>query len=150
MTCAAAPLPFTSPGLSIVARGATDPSRIRLVGAEVRLELDTFNRRFLVMATDAHAATAFLDQRMMRALLHLPVRASIHVRERTLLLVLPPRRPAGEVLLLVQTAKVLARSVPPVTASLYPPRPEEGPHEDRWLQGSWSADPTGSEAADAG
>ena len=115
-----------SPGLSIVARGATDPSRSRSSAPRSTLELDMFNRRFLVIAADARAATAFLDQRMMQALLHLPVRASIHVRERTLLLVLPPRRPAGEVLLLVQTAKVLARSVPTVTASLYPPRARGG------------------------
>jgi hypothetical protein len=150
MTCAVAPLPFDAPGLSVVARGATDPSGLPLEGSEVHLELDVFDRRFLVTSTDARAATAFLDQRMMQALLHLPVRASIHVRERTLLLVAPPRGSAGEVLLLVQTAKILARSVPRVTASLYPPRAEEGPYEDRWFQGRWSPEPTGSEAADAG
>jgi hypothetical protein len=37
-----------------------------------------------------------------------------------------------------------------VVASLYPPRPAEGPYEDRWLQGSWSADPTGVDAPNQG
>jgi hypothetical protein len=46
------------------------------------------------------------------------------------------------VLVLLEAARGLARAVPSVVASLYPPRPAEGPHEDRWLRGHWSADPT--------
>lgn len=146
ISCAVATLPFSCPRLAVTPRGRTDPSGLPLHGDEVRLELDTFNRRFLVTAVDPRAAVTFLDQRMMRALLAMPVPASLHVNERTLLLT-APRGSAGEVLVMLETARGLARSVPSVTASLYPPRADEGPHERRWRQGRWSPDPTGSPAA---
>ena len=53
---------------------------------------------------------------------------------------------AGEVLLLLEAARAMRRNVPKVVASLYPPRPMKGPHEDRWLQGRWSPEPIGDDA----
>jgi len=53
-----------------------------------------------------------------------------------------------EMLLLVACAKAVAGRVPPVVASLYPPRPARGPYEQRWLQGSWSPDPTSADASE--
>jgi hypothetical protein len=143
LSCAIVRLSSACPRLTVLARGATDPSGLPLHGAEVTLELDTFNRRFLVLAEDARAATAFLDQRMMRALLALPLPVTVHVNEQTMLLA-APTLPAGQVLVLLEAARGLARAVPRVVASLYPPRPAEGPHEDRWLQGRWSPEPTSS------
>jgi hypothetical protein len=143
MSCATATLPFSCPRLAVIDRGTTDPSGIELVGDEIALELEPFNRRYRVVATDPRAAVALLDQRMMRALMALPLAASVHVNERSLLLVAPRVR-STEMLLMLQTVRVLARTVPSVTASLYPPRPEVGPHEARWRQGRWSPEPTGS------
>jgi len=143
MSCAAVPLPFSCPRLVIASRASIDPSDLGVVGAEVVLELETFNRRFRVFASDAHAAVAFCDQRMMRALMALPLDVAIHVNEHVMLLVAPLLE-AGEVLVLLEAARGLSRVVPPVVASLYPPRPATGPHEDRWLQGRWSSEPTGT------
>jgi len=40
----------------------------------------------------------------------------------------------------------LAR-IPRVVSSLFPPRPERGAYERRWLQGRWSPESTGSDLA---
>jgi len=144
MTCGVVPLPFTVPPLSVCPRDLADPSDEAVPGVDVSLELETFNRRFVVSATETRAAVAFLDQRMMAALLALPLRVAIHVREDRMLLVAPSPEPE-EVLALLEVARGLARRVPRVMASLYPPRLAEGPFEDRWLQGSWSPDPTSTE-----
>ncbi|MEX0985717.1 MAG: hypothetical protein WD096_11815 [Actinomycetota bacterium] len=141
MSCAAVPLPFSCPRLTIASRTATDPAGITAPGGEVVLELETFNRRFRVQAEEPRAAVAFCDQRMMRALMALPLDVTIHVNEHVMLLVAPMLEP-GQVLVLLEAARGLSRVVPPVVASLYPPRPATGPHEARWLQGHWSADPT--------
>lgn len=143
LTCAVVPLPATCPDLRIAPRGsATDPAEEE--GSEVRLELDEFGRRFRVVAEDVRFAFAFLDQRMMEALLGLPDEVTAEVREDVLLLrapLLPPER----VLLLFDAACRLRRRIPRVVASLFPHRPEEGAFEDRWLQGRWSPDPTGAD-----
>jgi hypothetical protein len=145
MTCGVVPLPFAVPPIAILARGQADPSEEPVAGEVVHLELDAFERRFEVRAVDARAAVALLDQRMMAALLRLPLSVAIHVHEDRMLLVGPLLDP-GDVLVLLACARGLAAQVPPVVASLYPPRPSQGPYEDRWLQGSWSADPTSADA----
>jgi len=145
MTCGIVPLPFAVPPIAILARGQADPSQEPVAGEVVHLELDAFERRFEVRAVDARAAVALLDQRMMSALLRLPLPVAIHVHEDRMLLVGPLLDP-GDVLVLLACATGLAAQVPPVVASLYPPRPSQGPYEDRWLQGSWSPDPTSADA----
>ncbi len=144
LSCAAVPLPFACPRLSIAARGAPDPAGLPTAGDEIRLELDAFNQRFVVRAADPRAAVAFCDQRMMRALMALPLDVTVHVNEHVMFLAAPTLE-AGETLVLLEAARGLARSVPSVVASLYPPRPARGPHEDRWLQGAWSPAPTANE-----
>jgi hypothetical protein len=141
------PLPFSVPTIAILSRGQVDPSGEPVTGAVVHLELDAFEERFEVRADDPRAAVALLDQRMMATLLRLPVRVAIHVHEDSMLMVAPTLEP-GEMLLLVACAKAVAGRVPPVVASLYPPRPARGPYEQRWLQGSWSPDPTSADASE--
>jgi hypothetical protein len=149
MTCGVVPLPFGAPPIAVLPRGQDDPSEEPVMGDVVHLELDAFERRFEVRAVDPRAAVALLDQRMMAALLRLPMRVAIHVREDAMLLVAPLLDP-GDVLLLLACAEGLATRVPPVVASLYPPRPARGPYERRWLQGSWSPDPTSAGASEPG
>ena len=144
MTCGVVPLPFGVPSVAVVPRGVSDPSKLEIDGAQVRLELDTFNERFDVWAADPRAAVALLDQRMMQAILALPLRVAIHVHEDHMLCVASPLEPA-QMLVLLETVRTLARRVPPVVATLYPPRPSEGPFEDRWLQGHWTPAPTSAE-----
>jgi hypothetical protein len=86
-------------------------------------------------------AFAFLDQRMMETLLGLPSEATLDVDEDTLVLWAPLLAPE-RVLLLFEAARAVERHVPRVAGELYPPRRERGPHEARWLQGRWSAEPT--------
>lgn len=149
MTCGVVPLPFAVPPIAVLPRGEADPSEEPVQGDAVHLELDAFERRFDVRAVDPRAAVALLDQRMMAALLRLPMRVAIHVRENVMLLVAPLLDP-GDVLLLLACAEGLADRVPPVVASLYPPRADRGPYEERWLQGSWSPDPTSADAPEPG
>ena len=145
MTCGVVPLPFAVPQIAILTKGQADPSGEPVVGDVVRLELDAFDRRFEVRAVDPRAAVALLDQRMMAALLRLPMHVTIHVHEDAMLVVAPALEPA-EMLVLFTCANALRDQVPPVVASLYPPRPSEGPYERRWTQGSWSPDPTSADA----
>jgi hypothetical protein len=151
LTCGLVPLPFGVPPLAVVPRGVTETSREPTETHTVTLDLDAFNRRFDVRTADPRAAVAFLDQRMMQALMRLPLRVAIHVHEDRMLLVAPTLEP-GEMLLLLEAARALRTRVPPVVASLYPPRPTTGPYERRWLQGAWSPDPTsaGPNPADLG
>jgi hypothetical protein len=137
-TCAVVALPFTCPRLDVAPAGTLDP----LVGQDVQLELEAFNRRFRVVAEDRRFAVAFLDARMMEALLQLPSGISCAVNEDRMLL-WAPRLSAAETIQLLEVARTLRRRVPRVVASLYPPRPATAPHEARWLQGRWSPDPTG-------
>jgi hypothetical protein len=140
LTCAVVPLPFSVPPVAVVARGSRDPSGERVEGGRVQLELEEFDQRFSVWATDPRAAVAFLDQRMMEALLLVPLPVTIHVREDRMLLEAPTLDP-GAMLLLLETARALRDRVPRVVSSLYPPRPPVGPFEDRWMQGRWSPEP---------
>jgi hypothetical protein len=143
-TCAVTRLPFGARPLTVVPRSGMDPVAA-LAGEPIELELEAFNRRFRVFTEDRRFAVAFLDQRMMRALMQLPPRVRLDVNEDCLLLSAPPL-PPGQVLVLFETARALRRYVPPVVASLYPPRPLKGPHEDRWTQGRWSEEPIGEDA----
>ncbi len=147
MSCGVVPLPFAVPPMAIVPRGGVDPSEEPLIGGIVHLELDAFEQRFEVRAADPRAAVALLDQRMMAALLRLPVAVAIHVHEDRMMLVAPLLEP-GDMLVLLACAKGLAERVPSVVASLYPPRASEGPYEHRWLQGSWSPDPTSADRSE--
>jgi hypothetical protein len=140
-SCAVAELPFATSSLKVVPRSRVDTLMDRLEGGGIELELESFNRRFRVESDDRRFAVAFLDQRMMLALLGLPPHVSLEVREDRLLLT-APLLPAAEVLVMLEAARLLGRHVPKVVASMYPPRPMEGPFEDRWLQGHWSAEPT--------
>jgi hypothetical protein len=148
-TCAVVPMPFTVPDVAVVPRGIDDPIPEPTGRVAVALELDAFNERFEARGDDPRAVVALLDQRMMQTLLHLPITTVVHVRENRMLLLSSTLAP-GDVLVLLRTAAKLAERVPRVVASLYPPRPAEGPYEDRWLQGSWSPDPTGADAPNPG
>jgi hypothetical protein len=108
---------------------------------EVRLELEAFNRRFVVQTEDERFAIAFLEQRMMEGLLALPVGVTAEANENVLLLS-AAELPAEQVLVLFDAAVAIHRRIPRVLPSLFPLRPTEGPYEDRWLQGRWSPDPT--------
>ncbi len=149
MTCGVVPLPFATPPMAIVPRSERDAFGEPVVGDVIHLELDAFEQRFEVRAVDPRAAVALLDQRMMAALLRLPLRVAIHVHEDRMLLLAPLLEP-GEMLVLLACATELADRVPSVVASLYPPRPTTGPFERRWLQGTWSPDPTSAEASEPG
>src|SRR6478672_522839 len=149
MTCGVVPLPFAVPQIAILTKGQVDLSGEPVVGHVVHLELDAFEQRFEVRSADPRAAVALLDQRMMAALLRVPMHVTIHVHEDAMLLVAPVLEP-GEMLVLLACAKALADQVPSVVASLYPPRPSRGPYEQRWLQGAWSPDPTSADTAEPG
>jgi hypothetical protein len=145
ITCATVPVETGCPRLRIAPRDVLDDVAGALGLPEVTLELEAFNERFRVEAEDPRFAIAFLDQRMIEALLRLPPEVTVEVNERVILLtapLLPPER----VLLLLQAASGLRRRLPRVLSSLYPPRPERGEHEDRWLQGRWSEEPIGADA----
>jgi len=140
-TCAVVPLAFSAPRLRISPRDLADDVKAVLGLREVRLELEEFNERFVVESEDERFAIAFLEQRMMEGLLALPDGVTAELNEQVLLLS-APRLPAEQVLLLYDAAVAIHRRLPRVLPSLFPPRPAEGPFEDRWLQGRWSPDPT--------
>jgi hypothetical protein len=143
-TCATVPLWFTCPRLQVAPRDVVDDVAGALGGQEVRLELEEFDRRFRVEGEDERFAFAFLDQRMMEALLGLPTDVTVDVNEDVLLL-WAPTLPAEQVLLLFEAAVAIRRRIPRVVASLFPSRPTRGPREHRWLQGRWSPEPTTEE-----
>ena len=141
-TCATVPLWFTCPRLRVAPRDLVDDLSGALGGPEIRLELEEFDRRFRVESEDGRFAVAFLDQRMMEALLGLPGDVTVDVNEDVLLL-WAPKLPAEQVLLLFDAAVAIRRRIPRVVASLFPSRPTRGPREHRWLQGRWSPESTG-------
>ena len=141
LTCAVVPLPGSAPRLRIAPRDVDDEIRDLLDLPEIELELEAFNRRFVVETEDQRFAVAFLEQRMMEALLALPDGVTVDVNENVVLLS-APLLPAELVLRLYDAAVAVHRRIPHSLASLYPPRPIEGPYEDRWLQGHWTPDPT--------
>jgi hypothetical protein len=144
LTCAVVPFRSSCPRLRVTPRGVSDDLSLAF-GQEVHLELDAFERRFRVETDDSRFAFALLDQRLMEALLALPDDVTAEVREDTLLLS-APLLPAEQVLVLFDTAVEIRRRIPRVISSLYPPRPVRGVHEERWLQGRWSAESTGEPA----
>ena len=144
-SCALVALPVACRRLVVAPHGIVDDVRELTEGDDLDLELGSFNRRFDVHADERRFAVTFLDQRMMRALMTLPDGVTVLVNEDRMLLVAPVLS-APEVLLLLEAARALRRHVPAVVASLYPPRPMKGPHEDRWLQGGWSPEPIGDDA----
>jgi hypothetical protein len=146
LTCGVVPVAASMPDIAVLPRGVTDPVPELVVRGTVTLELEEFDRRFDARGEDRRAVVAFLDQRMMQTLLRLPLSVAIHVREHAMLLIAEPLPPA-EMVVLLTVASALADRVPPVVASLYPPRPSEGPFEHRWLQGAWSPDPTAADAS---
>jgi hypothetical protein len=148
-TCAMVAMPFAVPTIAVLPRGESDEMLEFAPARSVPLELEAFERRFDARGDDPRAVVALLDQRMMQTIMRLPLHVAIYAREDRMLLV-APMLPPPEVLVLLRVASELAERVPRVVASLYPPRPAEGPYEDRWLQGSWSPDPTGADAPNPG
>lgn len=144
MTCAVARLPFGVPRLDVMPRGPLEVATGATDVREIAMELETFNRRFHVVADDRRSAVALLDQRMMQTLLALPPGIACSVNEDRLLL-WAVDLPAAQMVMMLEVVRRLRDRVPSVVASLYPPRPAEGPHEARWLQGHWSPDHTGTD-----
>ena len=147
ISCVTVPLAFTCSRVRVTPRDVVDDVSDALGLPLVTLELEEFNRRFRVEAEEARTASALLDQRVMLSLLRLPPSAVVDVNEEVLLL-RAPMLPAVEMLQLLRTATSIQRAVPRVMTSLFPPRPAQGPHEGRWLQGRWSDEPIGADAAD--
>ena len=147
VTCATVPLAFTCSRVRVAPRAVADDVSDALGLPLVTLELEQFNDRFRVEAEDARTASALLDQRVMRSLLLLPPRVVVDVNEEVLLL-RAPKLTAVEMLQLLRTATSLQRVLPRVMTSLFPPRPAQGPHERRWLQGGWSDEPIGADTPD--
>jgi len=146
LTCAVVPLPSSCPRLRVAPLGVVYDVARAFGGEEVRLELEAFDRRFRVETDDVRFAFAFLDQRVMEAFLALPDGVTADVNENVLLLS-APRLPAEQVLVLFDAAVAIRRRIPRVVSSLFPPRPERGAYERRWLQGRWSPESTGSDLA---
>ncbi len=140
LTCAVVPLGTSGRRLRVEPRDLDDEVRDLLGLHEIELELETFNRRFAVNAEDERFAVAFLEQRMMEGILALPDGVGLEVNEDVILLS-APELPAAQVLRLYDAAVAIHERIPHSLPSLFPPRPVEGPHEDRWLQGHWSPEP---------
>jgi hypothetical protein len=141
LTCAVVPLGASAPRLRIALRDVDDEMRSILGLREIELELEAFNRRFSVQTQDERFAVAFLEQRMMEAILALPDGVTLEANGDVVLLS-APELPAEQVLRLYDAAVAIHDRVPRSLPSLFPPRPIEGPYEDRWLQGHWTPDPT--------
>jgi hypothetical protein len=141
LTCGVVPLAASAPRLRVSPRDLAAEVREAIGLREIELELERFNRRFVVETQDQRFAIAFLEQRMMEGLLALPDGVTAETHDHVLLLS-ASELPAEQVLLLYDTAVAIHRRIPRSLASLYPPRPARGPHEGRWLQGHWSAEPT--------
>lgn len=141
LTCAVVPLGASARRLRIAPRDVEDDVKSVLGLREIRLELESFNRRFVVETEDERFAIAFLEQRMMEAVLALPGGVTVDVSEDVVLLS-AAELPAEQVLRLYDAAAAIHERIPRSLPSLFPPRPHEGPFEDRWLQGHWTPDPT--------
>jgi hypothetical protein len=141
LTCAVVPLGASARRLRIAPRDLDDGVREVLGLHEIELELETFNRRFAVHTEDERFAIAFLEQRMMEALLALPEGVTVDLKEDVVLFS-APELPPEQVLRLYDAALAIHERIPRSLSSLFPPRPTEGRYEDRWLQGHWTPDPT--------
>jgi hypothetical protein len=135
------PLGASARRLRIAPRDLDDDVKSVVGLREIELELEEFNRRFVVETEDERFAIAFLEQRMMEALLALPDGVTVDANEDVILLS-APELPAERVLRLFDAAVAIHERIPHSLPSLFPPRPTEGPYEDRWRQGHWSPDPT--------
>jgi hypothetical protein len=139
LTCAVVPLGASCPRLRVGPAALVDAAALGLL--EVKLDLEEFNRRFVVQSEDQRFAFAFLEQRMMEAILAIPPGVTLEVNEDVLLLSAPELRPE-QVLRLFDAAVEIHGRIPRSLPSLFPLRPKEGRYEDRWLQGHWTPDPT--------
>lgn len=144
VTCATVPLPFASPRIRVAPRDVVDDIGDAVGFSLLTFELEAFNRRFRVEAEDARSASALLDQRVIEGFLRLPHGVVAEVNEEVMLL-RSPQLPAVQTLQLLKAATAIHRVLPRVMTSLFPPRPTQGPHEARWLQGRWSSEPTGAD-----
>ena len=141
LTCAVVPLGASARRLRIAPRDLDDDVRSALGLREIELELEEFNQRFVVETEDERFAISFLEQRLMEALLALPDGVTVDVNGDVVLLS-APELPAERVLRLYDAAVAIHEHIPRSLPSLFPPRPNEGPYEDRWLQGHWTPEPT--------
>lgn len=132
LTCAVVPLAASAPRLRVAPRDLADDVMATLGQHGIRLELEEFDRRFVVETQGERFAVAFLEQRMMEALLALPVGVTVETNEDVVLLS-APRLPAEQVLRLFDAAVAIHRRIPHSLASQFPPRPAKAPHETRWL-----------------
>jgi hypothetical protein len=141
LTCAVVPLGASATRLRIAPRDLDDDVRSVLGLRRIELELEEFNQRFVLEAEDERFAISFLEQRMMEALLALPDGVTVELNGDVVLLS-APQLSAERVLRLYDAAVAIHEHIPRSLPSLFPPRPLEGPHEDRWLQGHWTPEPT--------
>jgi hypothetical protein len=127
-TCAVASLPASCPRLVVGPRhGGIEVMDVAPAGLPP-FELTAFNDRFEVRSDDPRFAIAFVDQRMMEALLRMPPEATLATNEDRLLLVARPLSPTRMIALL-HAAADLAAHAPRVVRSLYPLRPGFRPEE---------------------
>jgi hypothetical protein len=120
-TCAVVAVAASCPKLAVQPRSMSD-DLIGLVGGDVLpLELEEFNRRFRVRCEDQRFAIAFLEQRMMAALLRLPLRVAVGASDDRLLLV-ARRLPVEQLPLLLRSAAAIRDAFPRSLPSLYPLR----------------------------
>jgi hypothetical protein len=86
-SCAVVAVPASCPKLAAQPRTMTD-DLIGVVGGDVLpLELEEFNRRFHVRCEEQRFAIAFLEQRMMAALLRIPLPVALAASDDRILLV---------------------------------------------------------------
>jgi hypothetical protein len=128
-SCAVGGLPASCPRLLV------EPKRFRdrvmeLAAPPVPLESERVMRRFHVQCEDPRFAVAFLDPRVMDALLALPRRPTLALCEDRLLLV-SRQLSATSVIRLLHQAGELVHAAPRVLASLYPLRQGFRPQDER-------------------
>jgi len=130
--CAVGGLPASCPKLIVKPRRLRD--RVAdVAGRTVPLESERFMRRFHVSCEDSRFAVAFLDARVMDALLQLPKPTTLALSEDRLLLV-SRQLPPTQVIKLLAEASALVKTAPRVVGSLYPLRPGFRPGDE---QGPW-------------
>jgi hypothetical protein len=121
-SCAVVGIPASCPPLIVQPRDQAEELDRLLGGDVLTLELEEFNRRFRIRCEDRMFAVAFLEQRMMSALLAIPVEAALAVAEDRMLLVSKELPPDG-VDRLLRSVVHLTSAVPRSLASRYPLRP---------------------------
>jgi hypothetical protein len=126
-SCAVGGVPASCPKLVVAPRRFRD--RVTM-GTPVPVESERFMRRFHVRCEDPRFAVAFLDPRVMDALLGLPKPTTLALSEDRLLLVSRRLLPT-QVIRLVHEASALVRAAPRVVASFYPLRPGFRPGDER-------------------